>query len=215
MNSYGFIETVGLTTSVVVADIAVKSSYVEVVGFELAKGSGYTTVKIEGSVSSVEAAIDAVTRSIEVRDMIVSTNIIPRPDESLKKMIFSDQNLDESLEEEEEESTQEVEDIEEEPEAVVDSQEAEKLEEVVEEVIEETKLEEDLVEDEEPVEVKEVAEAKVVEIEKVKAEKEAKAEAEVKKSEEDVEEYTCNLCNDPECQRHKGEPRKLCIHFKN
>ena len=26
-------------------------------------------------------------------------------------------------------------------------------------------------------------------------------------------EITCNLCLDPECPRHKGEPRVECIHF--
>lgn len=29
-----------------------------------------------------------------------------------------------------------------------------------------------------------------------------------------TDEYTCNLCKDPMCQRKKGEPRKECSHYE-
>lgn len=30
----------------------------------------------------------------------------------------------------------------------------------------------------------------------------------------DSENYTCNLCKDPSCNRKKGEPRKECSHYE-
>ena len=46
--SLGLIETVGLVAAVEAADAAVKSANVTLVGYELARGSGMATVKVEG-----------------------------------------------------------------------------------------------------------------------------------------------------------------------
>ncbi|WP_440865595.1 BMC domain-containing protein [Symbiopectobacterium purcellii] len=57
--SLGLIETVGLAAAVEAADAAVKSANVNLVGYELTKGDGMVTVKLEGEVGAVNAAIAA------------------------------------------------------------------------------------------------------------------------------------------------------------
>ncbi|MGK2888239.1 MAG: BMC domain-containing protein [Candidatus Malihini olakiniferum] len=48
--SLGLIETVWLAAAVEAADAAVKSANVNLVGYELTKGGGMVTVKLEGEV---------------------------------------------------------------------------------------------------------------------------------------------------------------------
>ena len=57
--SLGLIETQGLAGGITAADAAVKSANVELIGYELTKGGGWTTVKIQGDVGAVKAAVDA------------------------------------------------------------------------------------------------------------------------------------------------------------
>lgn len=46
--SLGLIETVGMSAAVEAADAAMKSANVSLVGYELTKGGGMVTVKLEG-----------------------------------------------------------------------------------------------------------------------------------------------------------------------
>ncbi|MGM3371746.1 BMC domain-containing protein, partial [Escherichia coli] len=48
--SLGLIETVGMSAAVEAADAAMKSANVSLVGYELTKGGGMVTVKLEGEV---------------------------------------------------------------------------------------------------------------------------------------------------------------------
>lgn len=57
--SLGLIETVGLTVAVEAADAAIKSANVELVGYELTKGSGLVTIKLTGEVGAMNAAVSA------------------------------------------------------------------------------------------------------------------------------------------------------------
>ena len=59
----GFIETVGLVAATEAADAAVKSANVNLIGYELTKGNGMITVKIEGDVGAVKAAVAAANSS--------------------------------------------------------------------------------------------------------------------------------------------------------
>ncbi|PWC19028.1 BMC domain-containing protein [Brenneria corticis] len=61
--SLGLIETVGLVAAIEAADAAVKSANVNLVGYELAKGGGMVTVKLEGEVGAVNAAISAASHA--------------------------------------------------------------------------------------------------------------------------------------------------------
>ncbi len=85
--SLGLIETFGLLPGVIAADTAVKSANVELVGYEFAKGSGMTVVKVEGDVGAVKAAISAAHAAVlKAGCGVKSTRVIPRPAAGLAGM---------------------------------------------------------------------------------------------------------------------------------
>ena len=51
--SLGLIDTVGMSAAVEAADAAMKSANVSLVGYELTKGGGMVTVKLEGEVGAI------------------------------------------------------------------------------------------------------------------------------------------------------------------
>ena len=85
--SLGLIETEGLAAGVEAADAAVKSANVELVGYELTKGGGWTTVKIQGDVGAVKAAVDAGACAAEKVGEIVAQHVIPRPHTDVEKIL--------------------------------------------------------------------------------------------------------------------------------
>lgn len=87
LKSLGLIETYGLLAGVVAADTAVKSANVTLVGYEFAKGSGMTTIKVEGDVGAVKAAISAAQVAAEKVGRVASTRVIPRPSQYLEVMV--------------------------------------------------------------------------------------------------------------------------------
>ncbi len=87
--SLGLIEVVGLPAAIEAADAAVKSANVTLVGYELAKGGGYATVKVEGDVGAVKAAVDAAKTAASRVAGVVSVKVIPRPSEQLAPLVHS------------------------------------------------------------------------------------------------------------------------------
>lgn len=85
--SLGLIETIGLTAGITAADAAVKSANVTLVGYELAKGSGRTVIKVEGDVGAVKAAVEAACAAALQVGKIAGTKVIARPSESLESLI--------------------------------------------------------------------------------------------------------------------------------
>lgn len=85
--SLGLIETQGLAGGIEAADAAVKSANVELIGYELTRGGGWTTVKIQGDVGAVKAAVDAARIAAGKVTRVVSTRVIPRPAEGLEMLI--------------------------------------------------------------------------------------------------------------------------------
>jgi microcompartment protein CcmL/EutN len=85
--SLGLIETFGLLPAVEAADAAVKSANVELVGYEFAKGSGMTVVKVEGDVGAVKAAIAAASVAASKVGKVAATRVIPRPATGLEVMV--------------------------------------------------------------------------------------------------------------------------------
>lgn len=92
-NSLGLIETYGLLEAVVAADVAVKSANVVLVGYELSRGSGRTTVKIEGDVGAVRAAIDAAVTAVMKVGKVASMKVIPRPASGLEGLVRNDETV--------------------------------------------------------------------------------------------------------------------------
>lgn len=87
--SLGLIETQGLAAGVVAADAAVKSANVELVGYELTKGGGWTLIKVQGDVGAVKAAVDAARVAAGKVNRVVSTRVIARPSSSLEALIHT------------------------------------------------------------------------------------------------------------------------------
>lgn len=85
--SLGLIETYGLLPAVEAADAAVKSANVDLVGYEFAKGSGMTVVKVEGDVGAVKAAISAAYVAASKVGRVAATRVIPRPATGLNTMV--------------------------------------------------------------------------------------------------------------------------------
>lgn len=87
--SLGLIETEGLAAGIEAADAAVKSANVKLIGYELTRGGGWTTIKVEGDVGAVKAAVDAARIAAAKVNRVVSTRVIPRPAEGLDALVHS------------------------------------------------------------------------------------------------------------------------------
>ncbi|MGK0465475.1 BMC domain-containing protein [Clostridium sp.] len=91
--SLGIIETVGLVAAIAAADVALKTANVYLIGYEISKGDGLVTVKIQGDVSAVNAAIKSAKVSAAKVNTVLSTTVIARPDEKLVKLIITDETV--------------------------------------------------------------------------------------------------------------------------
>ena len=89
----GLIETVGLAGGIEAADAAVKSANVTLLGYELTKGDGMVTVKIEGDVGAVKAAVSAAVSAASKICSVVSSHVIPRPAAGLESLINSKETV--------------------------------------------------------------------------------------------------------------------------
>lgn len=87
--SLGLIETQGLAAGVVAADAAVKSANVELIGYELTKGGGWTLIKVQGDVGAVKAAVDAAAVAAGKVNRVVSTRVIARPSSYLEALVHT------------------------------------------------------------------------------------------------------------------------------
>ena len=85
--SLGLIETYGLLPAVEAADATIKSANVDLIGYEFAKGSGMTVVKVEGDVGAVKAAIAAASMAASKVGKVAATRVIPRPATGLEVMV--------------------------------------------------------------------------------------------------------------------------------
>ncbi|EGD51922.1 microcompartments protein [Thermoanaerobacter ethanolicus JW 200] len=89
----GLIETVGLVAAIEAADAAVKAANVKLIGYELARGSGLTTVKIKGDVGAVKAAVEAGKAAALRVGKVYAVHIIPRPDKQVGFIVGEEKNL--------------------------------------------------------------------------------------------------------------------------
>ncbi len=87
MQALGTIEVVGLVAGIEAADVACKAANVELVGYELAKGGGYVTVKVLGNVGAVKAAVDAAADAASRITRVVSKLVIPRPADQIAALV--------------------------------------------------------------------------------------------------------------------------------
>ncbi|WP_195938607.1 BMC domain-containing protein [Romboutsia sp. 1001713B170131_170501_G6] len=83
----GIIETIGLAACIEAADVCVKSANVNLIGYELSKGGGMATLKIEGNVGAVKAAVEASVVAANKISKVFSYKIIPRPSKEIDILI--------------------------------------------------------------------------------------------------------------------------------
>lgn len=89
MKALGMIEVYGNLIAVEALDSALKSADVSLL--DLVKvGGGLVTVLVSGDVSATKAAIDTALAAAERIGEVISVSVIPRPDESVFKMLEND-----------------------------------------------------------------------------------------------------------------------------
>lgn len=87
MKALGLIETVGLPVAIEAADAAVKSANVTLVGYDNAKGGGLITVKVQGDVGAVKAAVQAASVAAKAVGKVYGTHVIPRPAPGIEELL--------------------------------------------------------------------------------------------------------------------------------
>jgi len=116
----GLVETLGLIGAIEAADAGLKSANVTLIDKELSTG-GYVTVKFEGDVSSVKAAVEAASVAAEKVSQLIASHVIARTSDELDKVKYNDEEMEkadivkieiEEIEEIEEEKIDQVVDIE-------------------------------------------------------------------------------------------------------
>ncbi|WP_415837386.1 BMC domain-containing protein [Parendozoicomonas haliclonae] len=80
------IETWGVVANLEATDAMSKSSDVELIGYENI-GSGYVTTMVQGDVGAVKAAVDAGIAAAKRVDGYVTSAVIPRPHDYVKKIM--------------------------------------------------------------------------------------------------------------------------------
>jgi microcompartment protein CcmL/EutN len=201
-----------MAAAVEAADAAVKSANVKLIGIELSKGFGMVTVKIAGDVGAVKAAVSSAKAAAERVNQVVSVKVIARPSNALDLLIFSPDTVGEDFPKKQGKKAstgQKKSKIEKtpegKPEAITDPAEKQEPAEQPEAMIQPEAVEE-------PKKESKPEKSKKGKLNLAAA---MKAEAEDLQEEEGpATEPTCNLCKDPACPRKKGDPRKICIHYR-
>lgn len=84
----GLVEVKGLASAIDVSDTMVKVANVELLGVEKAKGFGWMTIKVNGDVGAVNAAVAAGKAKALANNVYLSSLVIPRPASNLEKIFF-------------------------------------------------------------------------------------------------------------------------------
>ena len=132
MKALGLIETRGMVGAIVAADIALKTAQVELINREHTKG-GLVCIEFEGDVAAVKASVEAAVMAIKDMGVYVGSHVIPRPDDSVEKIIKRKLGASEQKEAVVEETKEEPKETEVEEE-VLENSEMKNIEEEIEEI---------------------------------------------------------------------------------
>ncbi|WP_125565723.1 BMC domain-containing protein [Companilactobacillus insicii] len=85
MKALGLVETHGLIASIEALDVMLKTAEVQLHSREFVRG-GLVTVTVVGDVGAVKTAVDAADSAVRNlgEELLCSTHVIPRPDESIE-----------------------------------------------------------------------------------------------------------------------------------
>ncbi|CRY20442.1 BMC domain-containing protein [Yersinia enterocolitica] len=191
--SLGLLEVSGLALAIGAADVMAKAASVTLIGIEKTNGSGWMLIRLTGDVASVQAAISTGAAFAQLHQGLVSSAVLARPADPLMAYWQA-------------------------PHIKPAATEATTLSEPAQQVVAEMVMTEsptidkcdeaeaprpaDTATDDEP----EIALGVAImdlDVARQSAESEAPPAPRV----------SCNLCLDPVCRRHKGEPRFRCIHL--
>ena len=132
MKALGLIETRGMVGAIVAADIALKTAQVELINREHTKG-GLVCIEFEGDVAAVKASVEAAVMAIKDMGVYVGSHVIPRPDDSVEKIIKRKLGTSEQKEEVVEETKEKAETKDAEEESL-ENAELKNIEEEIEEI---------------------------------------------------------------------------------
>ena len=138
MKALGLIETRGMVGAIVAADIALKTAQVELISKEYTKG-GLVCIEFEGDVAAVKASVEAAVTAIKDMGIYIGSHVIPRPDDSVEKIIKrkKETSKEEVVKEKAEEMENETKNMEEKS---LESIEMKQIEEEIEEINENLKV---------------------------------------------------------------------------
>jgi len=88
----GMVETRGLIASIEAADAMVKAAKVQLIGKEKIT-AGLVTVLVVGETAAVKSAVDAGAAAAQRVGQLVSTHIIPRPDDQIDDLIVGKKQI--------------------------------------------------------------------------------------------------------------------------
>jgi len=83
----GLIETKGLIATITATDAMCKAANVTLAG-QIQIGGAYVTTFVRGDVGSVRAAVDAGAQAASQNGELVSSHVIPRPDDAVLEMFL-------------------------------------------------------------------------------------------------------------------------------
>ncbi|HEN3577562.1 TPA: BMC domain-containing protein [Yersinia enterocolitica] len=191
--SLGLLEVSGLALAIGAADVMAKAASVTLIGIEKTNGSGWMLIRLTGDVASVQAAISTGAAFAQLHQGLVSSAVLARPADPLMAYWQAPRI---------------------EPVATEATTLSEPAQQVVAEMVmtesptidecdeAETPRPADTATDDEP----EIALGVAI-MDLGVAIQSAESEA------PPAPRVSCNLCLDPACRRHKGEPRFRCIHL--
>ncbi len=81
-DALGLVETKGLIATIAATDAMCKAANVALAG-QVQIGGAYVTTFVRGDVGSVRAAVDAGAQAATQNGELVSSHVIPRPDETV------------------------------------------------------------------------------------------------------------------------------------
>ncbi|MBP3039885.1 BMC domain-containing protein [Bacillaceae bacterium Marseille-Q3522] len=208
-DALGLIEVIGLTAALEAADASLKAANVQLLGYEKVT-AGLVTVKIQGDVAAVKAALEAAKTSAGKIGTIVSVLVIPRPASGIRPLIktISEKKdkpdrttAEEQSEPDSRKPLQEQENGEERDLQKIDENEDTKKNEITNDITINDYTEE----------TADQGNAK----KNTNMEKETHSSVTNTEMADSKTNVTCNLCHDPLCPREKGQPRTQCIHYQD
>jgi ethanolamine utilization protein EutM len=83
----GLVETKGLIATIAATDAMAKAANVSFAG-QVQIGGAYVTTLVQGDVGSVRAAVDAGAAAAQQHGELVSSHVIPRPEETVMRVFL-------------------------------------------------------------------------------------------------------------------------------